>query len=139
MGGDMRIALPDGEFLHCLVAPISLELSARLNISFASGCVAIFLSKPGGLPLSPKRLAVLYGLSPSEARLAAKIATGMSMEEAANELHITYETARSQLKSVFAKTGVTRQAELVSLLLTGVLSHCRDGMSKNDGGQLDDF
>lgn len=131
MGGDMRIALPTpDEFLHCMVMPISLELSARLNISFASGCAAVFLSRPGGLQLSPKRLAVLYGLTLAEAKLAAKIATGMSVEEAANGLHIAYETARTQLRAVFAKTGATRQTELVSLLLTGVLAHCGDGTVK---------
>ena len=134
MGGDMRIAMSQpGEFLHCMVTPISLELSARLNISFASGCAAIFLSNPGGLQLSPKRLAVLYGLSPAEARLAAKLAALRGMEQAADDLCISINTVRSQLKSVFAKTGAQSQPELLMLLATGTLANCRDDMNKSEG------
>lgn len=125
-GGDMRIALPDGEFLHCLVMPIPLELSARLDVALASGCVAVFLSKPSGLQLPPQRLAALYGLTPAEARLAGKLSALKSMEQAADELCITVHTARSQLKSVFAKIGAQSQSELLMLLATGTLAHCRD-------------
>jgi len=132
-GGDMRIDLPGGESLHCMVMPIPLGLSERLDVALASGCVAIFLSKPGGLQLPPQRLAALYGLSRAEARLAAKLAELSSMEQAADELCVTVHTARSQLKSVFAKTGVQSQSELLMLLATGTLANCRDGMNQGDG------
>ena len=125
-GGDMRIALPSGEPLHCMVMPIPLEFSACWDISLASGCVAIFISRPSGLQLSPKRLAALYGLTPAEARLAAKLSALKNMEQAADELCITVHTARSQLKSVFAKTGAQSQSELLMLLATGTLANCRD-------------
>lgn len=121
----MRIALPNGDFLHCLVMPIPLELSARWDIALASGCVAVFLSKPSGLQLPPKRLASLYGLSPAEARLAAKLSALRSVEQAADELCITVHTARSQLKSIFTKTGSQSQSELLMLLATGTLANCR--------------
>lgn len=127
IGGDMRIALSSsGEFLHCMVMPIALELSARWDIPLASDCIAVFLSKPSGLQLPPKRLAVLYGLSPAEARLAAKLAALRSVEQAADDLCISVHTARSQLKSVFAKTGAQSQSELLMLLATGTLAHCCD-------------
>lgn len=132
-GGDMRIALPNGDFLHCLVMPIPLELSARWDIALASGCVAVFLSKPGGLQLPPKRLASLYGLSPAEARLAAKLSALRSVEQAADELCITVHTARSQLKSIFTKTGAQSQSELLMLLATGTLANCRNAISPNEG------
>jgi DNA-binding CsgD family transcriptional regulator len=61
-------------------------------------------------------LAETFGLSPAEARLASRMAGGISLEEAAGELAITRETARNQLKSIFAKTGTHRQGELVALL-----------------------
>lgn len=125
-GGDMRIASPNGESLHCLVMPIPLEFSARLDVALASGCVALFISKPSGLRLSPKRLVTLYELSPAEARLAAKLSALRNMEQAADELCITISTARSQLKSIFAKTGAQSQAELLMLLATGALANCRD-------------
>jgi DNA-binding CsgD family transcriptional regulator len=65
---------------------------------------------------SPDIVAGLFDLTPSEARLAALIAGGHSPREAAAALGWTEGTARSTLRQVFAKTGVTRQAELVGLL-----------------------
>jgi DNA-binding CsgD family transcriptional regulator len=135
-GGDMRIALPDGESLHCMVMPVPLELSARLDVALASGCVAIFLSRPSGLQLPPQRLATLYALTPAEARLAAKLAALRSVEQAADELCVTLHTARSQLKSIFAKTGAQSQSELLMLLATGTLASCRDDVGgKNNPGK----
>jgi DNA-binding CsgD family transcriptional regulator len=62
-------------------------------------------------------LARTFRLTPSEAKLASVIARGASPEIAARELRISRETARNQLKSVFAKTDTHRQSELVALLL----------------------
>ncbi|MDX5367573.1 MAG: alpha/beta fold hydrolase [Alphaproteobacteria bacterium] len=53
------------------------------------------------------------GLTPAEARLAARLRFGQSLKEAAEELGISINTARNQLKSVFEKLGVNRQADLV--------------------------
>jgi len=58
----------------------------------------------------------LFGLTGAEAKLAARLASGRSLEEVASELRITVGTARSQLRSIFAKTHTHRQAELVALL-----------------------
>ncbi|MBI5626846.1 MAG: hypothetical protein HY935_06585, partial [Nitrosomonadales bacterium] len=66
------------------------------------------------------------GLSPAESKLAAKLAEFNSLEQAANDLGISLSTARVQLGSVFAKTGAKGQAELLMLLATGTLAHCRD-------------
>jgi DNA-binding CsgD family transcriptional regulator len=62
-------------------------------------------------------LAKTFGLTPSEARLACIIARGAPPHTAAQELNISRETARNQLKSIFAKTDTHRQSELVALLL----------------------
>jgi len=58
----------------------------------------------------------LFGLSSAEARLASRIATGESIDRIADEFRISKETARNHLKSIFAKTGVHRQAEFVALM-----------------------
>ena len=62
-------------------------------------------------------LARTFRLTPSEAKLACIIARGAPPYTAARELKISRETARNQLKSVFAKTDTHRQSELVALLL----------------------
>jgi DNA-binding CsgD family transcriptional regulator len=107
--------------------PIPLEFTARWNIGVASGCVAVFLSKPGGLHLSAQRLAEQYGLTPAEGRLAAKLTALRSVEQAADDLCLSVHTARSQLKSIFAKTGAKSQSELLMLFATGTLAQCRSG------------
>lgn len=70
--------------------------------------------KPGP---SARILAKTFRLTPSEAKLACIIARGAPPQIAAAELKISRETARNQLKSVFAKTDTHRQSELVALLL----------------------
>ena len=64
----------------------------------------------------PSVLSEAFGLSPAEAKLASLVAAGISPEQAAEALGIARETARNQLKSVFAKTATHRQGELVALL-----------------------
>jgi DNA-binding CsgD family transcriptional regulator len=61
-------------------------------------------------------LVQVFGLSPAEARLAMIVGSGESPERAAEQLGIARETARNQLKAVFAKTDTHRQSELVALL-----------------------
>ena len=70
--------------------------------------------KPGP---SAAILAKTFRLTPSEAKVACIIARGAPPDIAARELKISRETARNQLKSVFAKTDTHRQSELVALLL----------------------
>jgi DNA-binding CsgD family transcriptional regulator len=58
----------------------------------------------------------VFRLSAAEARLARGLAAGRSLDSLAEELAITKDTARHELKSVFAKLDVHRQSELVALL-----------------------
>jgi DNA-binding CsgD family transcriptional regulator len=69
------------------------------------------------LSLDRAVLRQLFGLTPAEAALADLLCGGERLADAASALGITQNTARAQLKSVFQKTGATRQAELVKLLL----------------------
>ncbi|MCK0508165.1 helix-turn-helix transcriptional regulator [Aromatoleum anaerobium] len=63
----------------------------------------------------------LYGLTPAESTLTLKLLDGLTVDEAAEELSISRNTARCQLRAIFAKTGVTRQTELLRMLLSGVI------------------
>jgi len=64
-------------------------------------------------------VAQIYGLNRHEAELACAIAEGASLEEFARQSGRSFEAVRSQLKRIFRKTGVSRQAELVRLVLRG--------------------
>lgn len=70
------------------------------------------------LQLDQRLLRRVFLLTPAEARLAALVAAGASLEAAAEELAVKRETARNQLKAIFAKTGTHRQGQLVALLST---------------------
>jgi DNA-binding CsgD family transcriptional regulator len=53
------------------------------------------------------------GVSPAEARLARELFERGQLDEAARALNVSIHTARTQLRSVFAKTGCRNQAELI--------------------------
>ena len=79
------------------------------------------------LRLAAPDLEQLFDLSPAEARLAQLLADGLSMEEAALQLGVSRNTVRSQLQSVFAKTGTNRQGDLVRLLLSSAATLAQRG------------
>lgn len=58
----------------------------------------------------------LFDLTPSEARVARSVGQARTIEDIAAETGVSRETVRSHLKAVLAKTGLSRQQELVSLL-----------------------
>ena len=57
-----------------------------------------------------------FGLTQSEARIAALVGLGISLADSASRLRITTGTARNYFKAAQAKIGVSRQAELVYLV-----------------------
>lgn len=69
-----------------------------------------------------EQLVDLFGLLPSEARLAWLLAQATSIAEAAETLGLTIETARNYSKKIYAKTGAKGHADLVRIVLTSVLA-----------------
>ena len=65
---------------------------------------------------SEELLAALFGLSRAESRLALGMLAGRSAAECARVAGVGLATIRTQLHSIFTKTGVRRQAQLVALL-----------------------
>jgi DNA-binding CsgD family transcriptional regulator len=65
---------------------------------------------------SEELLARAFSLSPAEIRLAQHLARGESLEQIAPRIGVKISTARSQLASIFTKTGLKRQARLVAVL-----------------------
>jgi len=93
-----------------------LELAA---IHAGTGALALFFARPGPEQRTdPQSLRDLFGLTAAEARLATVLARGMTLVEAAQAIGIAHNTAKVQLRSVFAKTGVHRQTQLVALIVS---------------------
>jgi len=65
-------------------------------------------------------LRVLFGFTSCEARLANLLMKGNSVDDCCNHLEIRPSTVRMHLANLFAKTGVQRQGQLVSLLWKSV-------------------
>jgi len=83
--------------------------------------LALFVGDPEARAEIPiDALRGLFAFTPAEASLAARLAAGLSLDESAAQLRIARNTARAHLRSIFEKTGVTRQAELVRLILRSV-------------------
>jgi DNA-binding CsgD family transcriptional regulator len=84
---------------------------------FSPGRVILLLTDLRS-PVRPEatQLCAAFGLTVAEAKLAAKLASGSGVDGAAASLGVSRETARTQLKAVFAKTNTRRQAELTALV-----------------------
>ena len=67
-----------------------------------------------------QRVRTLYGLTRAEARVMAALAVGTVVEEIAAKYGVRPSTVRAQVRSIFDKTGVKRQSDLVRLALNGV-------------------
>lgn len=64
----------------------------------------------------PLRALARLGLTPAEARLASRVASGMSPAVAARTLGIAVGTARTTLSIVYSKLSIGRQSELALLV-----------------------
>ena len=83
---------------------------------------AVFLRDSDSKAMPPVKLAQeLFQLIGAETMLAIQLANGLSLEEAAEALNIKRNTARAHLRSIFSKTGVRRQTELVRIFLNSVV------------------
>lgn len=101
--------------------PLSVIVAPVRNVTVGLGkqpCAILFVSDPDQtVELPTDLLQRCYGLTAAEARLTMILLEGHSLKEAAELCDVTKNTAKSQLKNVFAKTQVQRQAELIRLLL----------------------
>ncbi|TDU32119.1 LuxR family transcriptional regulator [Panacagrimonas perspica] len=84
----------------------------------------VFLRDPESSGAQPSQELVrrLFGLTRMEAQLALLLTEGLTLDEAAEQMNVRRNTARTHLRSIFSKTGVTRQTMLVRLLLNSVIS-----------------
>jgi pimeloyl-ACP methyl ester carboxylesterase/DNA-binding CsgD family transcriptional regulator len=57
-----------------------------------------------------------FGLTAAEARLARKLRDGRSLQDAADDLGVSVNTLRNQLRGIFEKMGLKRQSDLVRAL-----------------------
>ena len=96
--------------------PEGLASAFGLGANWAEPLFAVVFLSSRDLMQGPEIAQHGLGLTAAEARLAAKLAQGLALGDAAADLGVSAHTARTQLKHIFAKTGARRQSELVSIL-----------------------
>ncbi len=69
----------------------------------------------------PELLRALFGLTPTEARIAAEVANGLSLAEVTDELRLGMCTVRWHTKRIMSHTETRRQAQLVRMILLSPL------------------
>jgi DNA-binding CsgD family transcriptional regulator/PAS domain-containing protein len=116
-GGAMSAMRPSGKRpFAVMVSPLSPN---SFTIAAVCPAVCVVFADPERRPALPtERLRAVYGLTPSEARLAVHLASGEDLRAVADKIGIRYSTARTQLAAIFRKTETSRQGELVRLLMT---------------------
>ena len=112
----MTIERPSGhKDFELLVKPLPVDRSVE---PAHTPHMMVFISDPDKKhEIDIRMLISLYELTRAEAMLAKHLASGLTLDQCAAELGIARNTARAQLRSIFAKTGVTQQSMLVSLIL----------------------
>lgn len=102
-----------------LARPDRLPLTLRAERLCAEGrdWVLVTLRDPELEVPDPALLQDLYGLTPTEALVAAGLARGMDSAELARAMGVQPNTVLSHIKRVLLKSGTRRQSQLVSLIL----------------------
>jgi DNA-binding CsgD family transcriptional regulator/GAF domain-containing protein len=104
--------------LYIQVTPMELpEPSDSLFLCGVRAAVWIGAYEPD--QLCPRSLAKLYNLSPTESELLVRLVDGTSLSEIAGLRQVSIYTVRTQLKTIMNKLNVSRQADLVRLVMSG--------------------
>jgi DNA-binding CsgD family transcriptional regulator len=105
--------VPPQNWLRIAVAPVYFGGAESKGATHAAVWIV------NGAPPAPpdeELLSALFGLTRAEARLSRALVSGCTAGEYAHRVGVRMATVRTQLHSIFVKTGVARQAELVALL-----------------------
>jgi DNA-binding CsgD family transcriptional regulator len=124
-GGATQLPRRDRRPLTALVSPFR---SDALIFGASSGLAILFVHDPTRVSVtSTAALQSLFKLSPAEARLAAALGDGKSVEAFAKESGYSVHTVRTLLRRVMLKTATKRQGELIALILrSGAALHSAD-------------
>jgi DNA-binding CsgD family transcriptional regulator len=118
-GAALTVRRPSGKRALTLLVRSVRRMPATEESPQAAALVLI-LDSALSVKTTETELGQLYGLTFAEARLANLLMDGKTLNNCACELGICRSTARDHLRSLFKKTRVHRQSQLVSLLLRSI-------------------
>lgn len=94
---------------------IPLPANSRIAENWQNPLALVFVMPTGANVSTLHLFAELYGLSPKELHVVTALIQGKTPEEYAQEMGVTMNTVRTQLKNIYKKTNTRRQSELVLL------------------------
>jgi DNA-binding CsgD family transcriptional regulator len=111
------VVLPRRNGQRPLIAEVIPVVGAAQDLFQRVSAIAI-VTDPDAATAAPCEPILLqaFGLTAAEARLGAQITAGKTLPEISRADGIARETLRTRLKSIFQKTGTTRQTQLALLL-----------------------
>jgi DNA-binding CsgD family transcriptional regulator len=104
--------------LQVLISPVRHSSAINVCMDQPIRVIVIVIDPSQRRRPAQEVLSDLFGLTPAECRVALLLGDGHAPRKIANMVGVTDNTVRSQMKSIFSKTGVKRQGELIRLLLT---------------------
>jgi DNA-binding CsgD family transcriptional regulator len=98
--------------------PIQLQIKALPRREWCLGFQprAVIILRGGGARDLGQALRAEFGLTVAEAQVAVRLASGISRRQIAEERATSIGTVRQQVKTIFAKLDVRREAEFMMLL-----------------------
>lgn len=105
-----------GRLLNLLVRSASVQTICTGNLSSA----ILYANAGAAAHVSEPLLRKVFNFSISEAKVAASLTSGRNVSNTARHLNFTESTVRSYVKSIFAKAGVHRQADLVRVIASSI-------------------
>ncbi|WP_138472564.1 helix-turn-helix transcriptional regulator [Poseidonocella sp. HB161398] len=117
IGGSTALGVDGAEPTWMIASPLPENRACTVGLP-QRGQLALIALRNGTGPSAADRalLQSLFDLSPAEAELALALGGGQTLAQASSSRRVSLNTSRTQLKAVFAKTGVARQADLAGLL-----------------------
>lgn len=112
------VTLKNTAALGLMIRPVRPE-DAHAHPVHAHAVVFISDSQ-GTRKISSETLKDLFGLTGSEAKVAAYLANGHTLTEAAEALSISINTAKSHARNIYEKTGVNKQTKFIQLVSNSV-------------------
>ncbi|MFC0206390.1 helix-turn-helix transcriptional regulator [Novosphingobium soli] len=114
-----RRAMPTELWLQSPQGPLLLEICAlprhEWNFGFAPSAIVTLKAPLGTAGDQGPRISAALELTRAEGEIVALLAQGHSRQEIARMRGVSAQTVASQLRTVFQKAGVNREAELVSI------------------------
>lgn len=102
-----------------LALHVNPVVAHQMDLGAQRVAVLVLVVDPGIRPsIDPDLVAATLGLTPTESRVATLLATGQTVRDIAAAAGRSESSIRWHIKQIYQKRGISRQADLVRLVLT---------------------